>query len=178
MLASRVYSFSLIKGNLLAFVTHDWNRSLKFHGKSLVNAVCISKAFDKGWHVEHLHKVPSHGIPSKLSTWVSSYVSGKWISVVVNGYSSSLYPIKAGVSQVLAPTLFLQNINDLFSSISNSINSYAVGRTPHTRFQLPMLPSNLELNNNRRTLSTLLSKDLVTILDPITIILWLWNTMS
>ncbi|XP_028172014.1 uncharacterized protein LOC114361228, partial [Ostrinia furnacalis] len=69
----------------------------------------VSKAFDK---------VPSFGIPVGLCKWISDFHVGRSIRVVLDGFTSSQQPIKAGVPQgsVLSSTLFLLHINDLLKA--------------------------------------------------------------
>src|ERR1044072_6796737 len=65
---------------------------------------------------------------------MSSFLSNRSISAVVDGATSPSFPVKSGVPQgsVLSPTLFLLFINDLLSCSSNPIHSYADDSTLHS----------------------------------------------
>ena len=65
-----------------------------------------TQAFDKIWHADLLHNFKSYGISGQI---YSSFLSNKWLLVVLDGKSSQEYPVNAGVSQgsILGPTLFL-----------------------------------------------------------------------
>ena len=153
--------------DLLTLVTHSWYKSLELHGESQIVSLDISKAFDKVWHAALLNKLPSYGLPVKLCTWIGSFLSGRRISVVVDGHSSDLYSINAGVPQgsVLAPTLFLLHINDLLGSCKNPIHSYADDSTLHSSISFSKPVSEGELDDKRRTLRISISQDLQSILD-------------
>lgn len=152
--------------DLLSFVTHTWNKSLEFHGECQIVALDISKAFDQVWHAALLNKLPSYGLPPKFCSWVSSFLTNRSISVVVDGQSSDLHCINAGVPQgsVLAPTLFLLHINDLLSCTANPIHSYADDSTLHSNFQTAKPVSSAELNVFRKLAQESLSQDLERIL--------------
>nr|CAH7759086.1 unnamed protein product [Callosobruchus chinensis] len=114
-------------GDLLAYVTHVWNKLIHSFGEAHVVALNISKAFDQLWHAFLLNKLPSYGLPVKLCDSLADFLSDRKITVVVDGFSSSFHNINVGVPQgsVLAPTLFLLHINDLLSSTANPIHSFA-----------------------------------------------------
>jgi reverse transcriptase-like protein len=98
---------------------------------------------------------------------LSSYLSNRRISVIVDGHSLSFHQVNAGVPQgsVLAPTLFLLHINDLLSSTTNSIHSFADDSTLHASFQVPKPISKPDLESKRRAMQISLSQDLNLILD-------------
>ena len=67
------------------------------------------------WHADLLHKHKSYGISGQIFELISSFLSNRWLSVVLDERSSQKYPVNAGVSlgSILGPTLFLLCINDL-----------------------------------------------------------------
>ena len=58
---------------------------------------------------------------------ISSFLSTRWLWVVLDGKSSQEYPVNAGVPQgfILGPTPFLLYINDLPDDVSCNIDIYA-----------------------------------------------------
>nr|CAH7748768.1 unnamed protein product [Callosobruchus chinensis] len=149
-------------GDLLAYVTHVWNKLIHSFGEAHVVALDISKAFDQLWHASLLNKLPSYGLPVKLCDWLAEFLSGHKITVVVDGFSSSFHNINAGVPQesVLAPTLFLLHIDDLLSSTTNPIHSFADDSTLHAGIMSNRPISVAELERRRLATAASLSKDL------------------
>nr|CAH7747143.1 unnamed protein product [Callosobruchus chinensis] len=119
-------------------------------------------AFDQLWHASLLNKLPSKGLPVKLCDWLADFLSGRKITVVVDGFSSSFHNINAGVPQgsVLAPTLFLLHTNDLLSSTTNPIHSFADDSTLHAGIMSNRPISVVELERRRLATAASLSKDL------------------
>ena len=85
--------------------------------------------------------------------------------MIFDGSQSSLHQINAGVPQgsVLAPTLFLLNINDLLNSTSNSIHSYADDSSLHSSFCFSQRPSRLDVLIGRERAFVSLNADLVAV---------------
>nr|CAH7758936.1 unnamed protein product [Callosobruchus chinensis] len=102
------------------------------------------------------------GLPAKLCDWLADFLSGRKITVVVDGFSSSFHNINAGVPQgsVLAPTSFLLHINDLVSSTTNPIHSFADDSTLHAGIMSNRPISVVELERRRLATAASLSKDL------------------
>ena len=87
----------------------------------------ISKAFDRFWHKDLLTKLPMFGLHHTLIKLIGSFLPDWSIAVRVDGSLSTLHSINAGVPQgsVISPVLFILFINDLPTSTSSSIHSFA-----------------------------------------------------
>ena len=87
----------------------------------LAVALDISKAFDRVWHAGLLHKLKSYGISGQIFRLISSFLSNRWLRVVLDGKSS------------LGPTLFLLYINDLLDNVICNIAIYADDTTLYSK---------------------------------------------
>ena len=98
-------------------------------------ALDISKAFDRVWHADLLHKLKSYGISGQIFGLISSFLTNKRLQVVLDGKSSQEYPVNAGIPQgsILGPTLFLLYINDLADDIICDIAIYADDTTLYSK---------------------------------------------
>ena len=87
----------------------------------------ISKAFDRVWHTDPLHKLKSYGISGQIFGLISSFLSNRRLRVDLDGKSSQEYPVNGGVRQgsILDPTLFLLYIYDLPHYVICNIAIYA-----------------------------------------------------
>ena len=87
----------------------------------------MSKAFDRVWHVGLLHKLKSYGISGQIFGLIFSFLSNRWLLVVLDGKSSQEYVVNAGVPQgsILGPALSLLYINGLPDDVMCDIAIYA-----------------------------------------------------
>ena len=60
-------------------------------------ALDISKTFERVCHAALLHKLRSYGISGPIFGFISSFLSNRWLWVVLDGKSSQEYPVNAGV---------------------------------------------------------------------------------
>ena len=78
---------------------------------------------------------PSQGISGQIFGLISSFLSNRWLQVVLDGKFSQEYPVNAGVPQgsILGPTLFLLYINDLPDDVICNIAIYADDTTLYSK---------------------------------------------
>ncbi len=90
LLSERQYGYRKERspGDLHAFLTNSWSSSLSCFGKTFAVALDIPKAIERVWHKSLLSKLPSYGFYPSLCTFISSFLSGRSISAVVDGYCS------------------------------------------------------------------------------------------
>ncbi len=116
------------------------------------------------WHKSLLSNYPptDSNHPSALFFSISSFLSGRSISTVVDGYCSKFNSINSGVPQgsPLSPTLFLLLINDL--SIAKCLtHSFADDFTLHYSITFKSHPSQIALNNARLDATEPLTSELL-----------------
>ena len=68
--------------------------------KGVAVTLNISKAFDKVRHAGLPHRLRSYGILGQIFDLILSFVSIRWLQVVLVGKSSQEYPVNAGVPQM------------------------------------------------------------------------------
>ena len=128
LLLDHQYGFGKARstGHLLSYLTHAWSSSLRNFRESFVVALDISKAFDRVWHKALLAKLPAYCFTPSFCKFISSFLSNRFISVVVDGATSASFPVSSGAPQgsVLSPTLFLLFINDLHATAFD-VHSFA-----------------------------------------------------
>ena len=104
-------------------------------GATRAVALDITKAFDRLYHADLLHKLKSYGISGQVFGLISSFLSNRRLRVVLDGKSSQEFPANAGVPQgsILGPTLFLLYINDLPDDVICNISIYTDDATLYSK---------------------------------------------
>ena len=110
----------------------------------------LSKAFDKVPHSLLLLKLNSYGISGSPLSWFSSYLTGRYQRVVLDGVYCDWLPITSGDSQgsILGPLLLLVYVNDLASYINSqsTIDLFADDSKLYKSIDLP--DSTIHLQND------------------------------
>ena len=129
-------------------------------------SIDISKAFDRVWHKGLLTKLPIFGLHRTLITWISSFLSDRSIAIRIDGYLSKPHSINSGVLQGsgISPVLFILFINDLLSTTSSSIFSFADDTYLSSSFSSsPQHFAYSNISPYRNTSASFLTNDLTTI---------------
>ena len=168
LLSDHQYGFRKARstGDLLAYAGHVWSSALESCGESRVISLDISKAFDRVWHRGLLAKLLMFGLHHTLIKWIGSFLSDRSIAVRVDGFLANLHSINAVVPQgsVISPVLFILFINDLLTSTSASIHSFADDTFLSPSFSFsPSDPASTDIQLHRNTSASLLSNDLTVI---------------
>ena len=105
------------------FKGFEANPSLDTCGIILV----ISKAFDRVWHEALIFKLRSYGISDSLLRLFNSFLSERFLRVVLNGQASEWRKVLAGVPQgsILGPLLFLIFISDIPANLECNVKIFA-----------------------------------------------------
>ena len=154
-------------GDLVADAVHDWPSALESCGESRVISLDISKAFDRVWQKGLLARLPMFGLHHTLINWIGSFLYDRSIAVRVDGFFSNLHSINACVPQgslCHLPVLFILFINDLLTSTSSSIHSFADDTFLSSSFSFnPNDHVSTDIQLHRNISASLLSNDLTVI---------------
>ena len=103
------------------------------------------------------------GLHCTLIKWIGSFLSDRSIAVRVDGFLSNLHSTNAGVPQgsVMSPVLFILFINDLLTTRSSSIHSFADDTFLSSSFSFnPNDNASSDIQLHRNNSASLLSNDL------------------
>ena len=81
--------------DLLTVVSDRIARAFNRFGATRAVALDISKAFDRVWHADLLHRLKSYGISGPIFGLISSFLSNRQLRVILDGKSSQEYPVNA-----------------------------------------------------------------------------------
>ena len=167
LLSDHQYGFRKARStrDLLSYLTHAWSSSLRNVWESFVVALDISKVFDRVWHKALLAKLPAYGFTPSFCKLNSSFLSNRFISVVVDGATSASFPVSSGAPQgsVLSPTLFLLFINNLLHATASDVRSFADDSNLHKSSSFQWRPSSNARSQSRLAMFSIINSDLQSI---------------
>ena len=117
------------------------NRALnRNHRQTDVIIMDFAKAFDKVPHRRLLYKLDYYGLRGSTHKWITSWPSGRFQKVVLDGQASDPVPVLSGVPQgsVIGPVLFLIFINDLPENIRSFVCLFADDCVLYRNIESPM----------------------------------------
>ena len=88
---------SQLTANLLTVVSDRTARAFNRYGAAWAVILDTSKAFDRVWHAEVLHKFRSYEISGEIFDLISCFLSNRRLRVVLDGKSSQEYSVNGGV---------------------------------------------------------------------------------
>ena len=107
--------------------------------KTEVDILEFSRAFDTVPHERLLGKLAHYGFQGRTNSWIRAFLTGRSMSVVMDGESSGPTPFLSGVAQgtVVGLLLILIYINDMPSQVSKGtcIRLFADDCLVHRRIQ-------------------------------------------
>ena len=180
--------------DLLTVISARIARAFNRSGSTCVVALNISKVFNRILHASPFQKLKSYGISGQIYGLIFSFLSNRWLRVVLDGTFSQEYPVNAGVPQgcILDPTLFLLYINKLSDDVICKTAIYADDITIYSKcdqasdpWQQLELTSELESDlshtvkwNKRWLVDLNAEKALTRLTGLITLVLLMWKLMG
>ena len=141
LISSMVLGPSLSTVDLLTVVSDRITRGFNRSGATWAAALDISKDFDRVLHAGLLHKLKSYGISGHIFGLISSFLSNRWIQVVLDGKCWQEYSVNAGVPQGSILGVY---INDLPDGVICYFATYADDATLSTLEWASELESDLQ----------------------------------
>ena len=107
--------------DLLTALHCQWVENVALGGQVTL-AIDIAGAFDRVSHPGLISKLSMYGIRGRIHRWLQSYLSNRKLCAVVDGHTSSQFPVAVPQGSILGPTLFLLYINDLEDNLPTGID--------------------------------------------------------